>query len=193
MFQSFRKNHTHVKKLGAHLTISVRHLLMNLKTNYLLKNVLKWAKCTINHNHMRYGSWDTEKDKFFCHFGPFFALLSPPNNPENRNSEKNKEASGGVIILDICVPKITIIWCMLPGLFFAFYPTNNPRNQNFEKMKKRSGDIIILHKHPINDNHMMYGFWDMKRDKQIFVILGYLLLRPLPHPLTAQNSSKKQN
>ena len=155
MFQSFRKNHTHVKKLGAHLTISVRHLLMNLKTNYLLKNVLKWAKCTINHNHMRYGSWDTEKDKFFCHFGPFFALLSPPNNPENRNSEKNKEASGGVIILDICVPKITIIWCMLPGLFFAFYPTNNPRNQNFEKMKKRSGDIIILHKHPINDNHMI--------------------------------------
>ena len=133
------------------------------------------------------------KTIFFFFLGHFLPFYPPPNNPENRNSEKNKEASGGVIILDICVPKITIIWCTLPGLFFAFYPTNNPRNQNFEKMKKRSGDIIILHKHPINDNHMMYGFWDMKRDKQIFVILGYLLLRPLPHPLTAQNSSKKQN
>ena len=28
---------------GAHLTTSVWHLLMNLKNNYLLKKLLKWA------------------------------------------------------------------------------------------------------------------------------------------------------
>ena len=27
------------------------------------------------HNHMRYSSWDTEWERIFCHFGPFFALL----------------------------------------------------------------------------------------------------------------------
>ena len=32
--------------------------------------------CTKNHNHMRYSSWDTKWDRIFCHFGPFFALLT---------------------------------------------------------------------------------------------------------------------
>ena len=77
---------------------------------------------------------------------------------------------------------------MLPGSFFAFYPTNNPKNQNFEKMKKRSGDIIILPKHPINDNHVMYGSWDMKRDKHNFCHFG---LSFLPRPLPPSNSPKQ--
>ena len=41
------KNHTHVKKVGAHLRNSVWHLMVNLKNIYLLKKLLKWAnkKC----------------------------------------------------------------------------------------------------------------------------------------------------
>ena len=33
--------------------------------------------CTINGNHMMYGSWDvwSMTDRIFCHCGPFFALL----------------------------------------------------------------------------------------------------------------------
>ena len=34
--------------------------------------------CTKNHNHMRYSSWDTEWDRIFSLFLPFFALLPPP-------------------------------------------------------------------------------------------------------------------
>ena len=49
--------------------------------------------------NMRYGSWDTEwgKDFFIIlgHFLPFYL----PNNPENKNIEKMKKASGEVIIL----------------------------------------------------------------------------------------------
>ena len=34
-------------------------------------------------------------DRIFCHFGPFFALYSPPpthpNNPKNQNFEKMKK------------------------------------------------------------------------------------------------------
>ena len=30
--------------------------------------------CTKNHNHIMYASWDTECNRCFCHFEPFFAL-----------------------------------------------------------------------------------------------------------------------
>ena len=33
-------------------------------------------------------------------------------------------------------------------------------------MKKTPGDIITLHKCTMNDNHMMYSSWNMKRDRQ---------------------------
>ena len=37
-------------------------------------------------------------DGIFCHFGQFFALLSP-NNPKNQNFEKMKKPPGDIIIL----------------------------------------------------------------------------------------------
>ena len=43
--------------------------------------------------------------------------------------------------------------------FLPFHPTNNL--QNFEKMEKTPGDFIILQMCTINDNHTMYGSWDM--------------------------------
>ena len=61
--------------------------------------------CTKSHNHMRHGSSDMESEtnRIFCHFGPFFALLPPPpNNPKNQNFEKMEKASGDVIILHLC-------------------------------------------------------------------------------------------
>ena len=65
-------------------------------------------RCTINENHMKYGSWVTEHDRIFCHFGPYFALLNS-NNPKNHNFEKMKNPSG------ICVPMV--IWCMVPEIW----------------------------------------------------------------------------
>ena len=35
-------------------------------------------------------------------------------------------------------------------------------------MKKTPGDIIILHMRTTNDNHMVYGSWDMGHDGQNF-------------------------
>ena len=73
-----------------------------------------------------------------------------------------------------------VIWCMVSeitsdtvtfvilGYFLPFYPANNLKNQNCEKMKKKPGDIIILHLYTTNDNRMMYGSWDMERDRQNF-------------------------
>ena len=118
-------------------------------------------------------------DRIFCHFGLLFAHL-PPNNPENQNFEKMK-SPGNIIILH----RFTIKWQLydvwflrywarqtaffvILDHFLRFYLLNNPKNQNFEKMKKAPGDTIILHMCTINDNHMMYGSWDMERDGQIF-------------------------
>ena len=45
-----------------------------------------------------------------------------------------------------------------------FYPLTTWKSK-FWKNEKASGDIIILHMCTINDNHMMYGSWDMVRDE----------------------------
>ena len=45
--------------------------------------------CTINNNHMMYGSWIwSVTDIIFCYSGQFFALLTPVD-PENQNFQKN--------------------------------------------------------------------------------------------------------
>ena len=59
------------------------------------------------------------------------------------------------------------IFCLF-GPFLPFYPPDNPKNQNFEKTKATPGDII-LHICIINDNHMMYDFWDTKFNRQNFL------------------------
>ena len=58
--------------------------------------------CTINENHMMYGSWDKERDKQnFFSFGPFLPFY-PPSNPENKNFEKMKKTPGDIIISHKC-------------------------------------------------------------------------------------------
>ena len=45
------------------------------------------------------------KDRLFCHFGPFFALLLQPKDPENENLEKNeKKKSLEILSFYKCVP-----------------------------------------------------------------------------------------
>ena len=40
-------------------------------------DIIIWHIYAINDNHMMYGSWDTEHNRIFCHFGLSFALLPP--------------------------------------------------------------------------------------------------------------------
>ena len=148
---------------------------------------------TRNNDHMTYGSWYIEHER--QNFLSFWAICCPPNNLENQNFEKMKKTHGGIIILNmsnICmIPEICSMTDRIYshfGPFFAFLhplPPNNPENQNFEIMKKTPGDII-LHKCTTNDNHMIYGSWDMKCTRQnFFVISGHFL------PFYPHNSPKK--
>ena len=127
------------------------------------------------------------------HFLSFY-----PPNLKNQNSEKIKKTHGYIIVLHKCTINdnhMMYIWFLgyeiwqteffvILDCFLPFYPSNNPKTQKFEKMKKTPGDIIILHKCTINDNHMMYGSWDMKHDRQNFLSF-WTIFCPFT-PLTTQ-------
>ena len=139
--------------------------------------------------------WSTTY-RIFCHSGLFFDLLTSygPRKSKFWKNLKNtwryyhftnvyhKWQSYDVWFLRYEVWQtefFVILDCFLP-----FYPPNNPKNQNFEKMKKTPGDIIILHMCTINDNHMMYGSWDMEHDRLNF--LSFWTIFCTFTPLTTQ-------
>ena len=137
---------------------------------------------------LRYGV----RQFFLVIFGHFLPLFSPlPNNPENQNFEKMKKASGDVIILNLCNKKhdhmmyaYSDMECLhrhnflsFQAIFCSFAPLLTPEIKICNKCKKSPGDIILLHMCTINQDHMMYGSWDMKFNRQIFfVILGKFFL-----------------
>ena len=141
--------------------------------------------CTKNHNHIRYSSWYTEWDRIFCHFGPF---LTPSQLTIQKIKilKKMKKASGYVIILNLCNKKHNHMmhaysdmecdrhnFLSFQAIFCSFALLLNPKIEIQKKCKKPLGDIILLLMCTINQDHMMYGSWDMKCNRQnFFVILG---------------------
>ena len=87
--------------------------------NCYYRDIIILHICTKNYNHMRYGSWNTKWDRHnFLSFWAISALYPlSPNNLENQNFENMKKGSG-MSSFYTCVPKITIIWCILPQISF---------------------------------------------------------------------------
>ena len=145
------------------------HLVCKWTLNYLAKWFIL-HRCTKNHNPMRYGSWDTEWETIFCHFGPFHAL-SPPSNQENQHFEKHLEMSSlytrtknhGHLMFSEIWSATAIINCHFAP-FFPFTPRLILKVKIWKKCKEKPGYIILLHICTINYDHMMYGSWDMVRD-----------------------------
>ena len=129
---------------------------------------------------MMYVSWDTEcnRQKFLT-FWTVFSPFIPPKNQKNQNFEKMTKKPWDIIILHMCNNHMiygsrdikhnghNFLWFWT--FFCPFAPLTTPKNENFEKWKKAPGDIIILHMCTINDNHMIYDFWDMKCDRHNFL------------------------
>ena len=131
--------------------------------------IIRLHMLTTNDNHevwfLRYG---VQQTKMFCRLDRFLPIY-PTHNPKNQSFEKMKEKKRGDIIIWCMVSEI---WSMMDKIFcnighlLPFYPTMEQENQNFKKMKKITGDIIILHMCTINENHMMYGSWNMECDRK---------------------------
>ena len=110
----------------------------------------------------------------FCHL----TLLTTQNIKILKKMKKSLE----ILSFSTCVSQMTIIYYMALEIwsttdifflildqFLPFSCANYPKYQNFGKIKKAPGDIIILHGCTRNDNHMMYGSWDMEHDRQNFL------------------------
>ena len=103
------------------------------------------------HKWQSYDAWflrhGVQQTNFFCHFGPFFALLLP-NNLKNQNFEKMKKTPGDIIILHMCTINDNHImydswdternkqFFVILDYFLPFYPPKNPKDQNVEKINK---------------------------------------------------------
>ena len=154
--------------------------------------------CTINEDHMIYGSWNITCNRH--KFSSFWAISYPfsPLTTWKINLLPLKTTTpGDIIILHICTindnhmmygswdiwSATAIIFCN-SGLFLLFYPPMDQENQNFENMKKTPLDIVIFQTCTIDDSHMMHGSWDMECNRQnIFVILDcFLHFTPLTTP-----------
>ena len=108
-----------------------------------------------------YGSWGVERDR--QNFLSVWAILCPftPLTTQKIKILKKWKKHLKISPFYNCVPQMTMIWCMVPEIwsvthnflsfwpFFALYP----------------GDIIILHMFTKKYVHMMYGSWDMVRDR----------------------------
>ena len=114
-----------------------------------------WRYYHFTHVHHKWQSYDVlfmrywvQQTEIFCHFGPFFALLTP--NSKYQNFEKVNKLAGDITILHMCTKINNMMYfsCNMDEVawqteFFVilnhFLPCdslNKPKNQNFEKMKK---------------------------------------------------------
>ena len=76
------------------------------------------------------------------------------------------------------------------AIFCPFSPLTTQKIKIL-KLKKAPGDIIILHICTINENHMMYGSWDTKHDRQTFLSF-WTIFCPFT-PLTPKKSKFWKN
>ena len=105
--------------------------------------ILPFYTCTINENHLMYGSWDRQRERQnFFHFGPFFAFLSQkqPEKSKFWKHEKNlwiyhhftlvyqKSWSYAMLFLRYSAWRMIFIFHF--GLFFVLLPPDSPKNQN---------------------------------------------------------------
>ena len=132
------------------------------------------------------------------HFGQFFALI-PPYQPKKWKFHKNgkklwsyhhltqvcqKSWSYAVLFLRHGEWQMWLLFFILGYFFTLLPPLKAWKIKISKKWKKSPEDIIILQKSTINDNHKMYGSWDMKCNRHFF--LAFCAISCPFTPITAQ-------
>ena len=144
-------------------------------------NIIILHKCTKNHDHILYCSWDMACDRYNCYHSfilGYFLRFYPPNNPKKWKFHKNERNawryhhftqvyqklwSYGIPFLRWRVTDVIVIFHF--GLFFALLRPEKRKRKFQKKEKKTPGGIIILHKCTKNDDHMLYYSCDMTHDR----------------------------
>ena len=84
--------------------------------------------------------------------------------------------------------KFSTFW----AIFCPFSPLITTWKIKILTLKKTTADIIILHICTINDNHVMYGSWDMERDRHNFLSFWTVFLTFYP-PMDPENQNFPKN
>ena len=106
--------------------------------------------CTKNHNHMMYGSWDTEWDgQNFCHFGPFFAIL--PGKSKFWEQEKSTwkcyhftHVYQKLWSYDVCFLRYGVRQTEFFAILGDFLPFYTPTTRKTKTLKKWKKTLEIL-------------------------------------------------
>ena len=108
-----------------------------LKMKYLPGDIIILHKCTKNHDHMLYCSWNMVFDRCNCHFW-FWAIFCPfiPLTAQKIKILKTWKKHLEISSFYICVPKITIRWCTVPEIWCA---TERRMDGRTEKVTYRGG------------------------------------------------------
>ena len=137
-----------------------------LKKWKILLEISSFYMCTKNHNNLMYSSWDTEWDgQNFLSFSAIFWPFYPPKQPGKSKFWKNEKSTWRCHHFT-CVPKMTILWCMILeiwsatdsifchlGPFFApFFALTTQKIKTLEKWKK----AYYLTKACLKSSHMLY-------------------------------------
>ena len=131
---------------------------------------------------MMHGSWDMERDgQNFLSFWTIFCNFTPLKTWKIKILKKWEKIPGN-IILHMCTINDNHMmygsWGMKQDgqnvlsfwtVFCPFNPLTTRKIKILKKWEKTQENIIILHMCTINDNHIMYGSWDMKQDGQNFL------------------------
>ena len=99
----------------------------------------------------------SETDRIFCHFDPFFAYFT---------NLHHKWQSYDILFLRYGARDI--IFCH-SGPFFALLPPYGQRKSKFWKNEKNTWIYYHFTSVYLNDSHMMYGSWDMECNGQNFL------------------------
>ena len=164
-------------------------------------------KCTKNHDHRLYCSWDMAHDGCNCyfHFGLFFAIL-PPNSPKNENFKKMKKMLADIIIIHKRTKTrdhmLYCYWDMVRdrcNCYFWFWPIFcpfTPLTAWKTKIKKKKKEKKPWRYHHFTQVYqkswlyaipfLRYGAWRMSL---LFFILGYFL--PFYPPYSPKNQNFK--
>ena len=144
----------------------------------------KWQ--SYNVRFLRYGAWKTEFLSFWTIFFSFTTLTTQ----NVKILKKWKKTPGDIIILHVSTinKKSYDTWFLRygawqTGFFLNFLLFYQPKNF-WKNEKKTPRATIILHLCTINENHVMYGSWDIECNRQNFLSL-WTILCPVT-PLTPQ-------
>ena len=136
--------------------------------------------CSINEDHMMYGFWYIKARQSCLSFWAIFCPLTILTTQNIKILKKEK-----ILMLTLVYHKWIYVWFLIYGMqqtefflirnhFLPFYPLTTQKIK-LGKNEKKPGAII---------SQMMYGSWDMKHDRQTFLLFWVIFcpFTPLENP-----------